>query len=214
MAEKLDITFKDGSKIFFTSDTHVNHENIIKFCKRPFESVQEMNNEMVKRWNEKVPKDGIVFHLGDFAWGGYNVWKEFREQLNGDIYLIKGNHDIKNMTTNAKELFKDTSMQMRIEIEGRRIWLNHFPLLCYSGTYRDFNGLEYNLFGHTHLSNHISKNQGKDCNRCFDNLFPTQYDVGVDFNEFTPISWYEVDNKIKQQIKNNENLKMWIEKNN
>jgi len=210
MTEKADYIFDDGTKIFFVSDTHANHANIIKFCNRPFNDVQEMNDEMVKRWNEKVPNDGIVFHLGDFAWGGYNVWKNFREQLNGEIYLIKGNHCLKNMTPTAKELFKDTKMQMRIEVEGRKIWLNHFPLLCYSGTYRDTESIEYNLFGHTHLSNHLSRNNGKDCERCFNNLFPTQYDVGVDFNEFTPISWKEVDERIKEQINTNQNLKMWI----
>ena len=114
------------------------------------------------------------------------------------------------MTPTAKELFIDVNMQMRIEIEGRKIWLNHFPLMCYSGTYRDLQGLEYNLFGHTHLSNHLSRNNGKDCERCFNNLFSTQYDVGVDFNEFAPISWYEVNEKIQKQIENNTNLKMWI----
>jgi calcineurin-like phosphoesterase family protein len=210
MMEKVDFKCDDGSKIYFTSDSHAGHENIIKFCKRPFGSVQEMNDEMVRRWNEKVPEDGIVFHLGDFAWGGYNVWKEFRERLNGDIYLIKGNHCLKNMTPMAKELFKDVNMQMRIEIEERKIWLNHFPLLCYSGVYRDFNGLEYNLFGHVHLSNHKERNTGRDCERCYQMLFPTQYDVGVDFNEFAPISWNELNEKIKQQVENNENLKMWV----
>ena len=210
MTEKIDYKFDDGSKIFFSSDHHANHENIIKFCKRPFENIQEMNQELVKRWNEKVPKDGIVFHLGDFAWGGYNVWKNFREQLNGNIYLIKGNHCLKNMTTTAKELFIDVNMQMRIEIEGRKIWLNHFPFLCYSGVYREFNVLEYNIFGHVHLSNIKERNAGRDCERCYQMLFPTQYDVGVDFNEFAPISWYEVDERIKKQIENNTNLKMWI----
>ena len=207
---KCDFKFEKGDKIFFVSDNHYGHSNIIGFCKRPFENVEEMNGEMIKRWNEKVPKDGLVFHLGDFAWGGYNVWKNFREQLNGNIILIKGNHDQKNLTPTAKELFMDVNMQMRIEIEGRKIWLNHFPLLCYSGTYRDLQGLEYNLFGHTHLSNHLSRNNGKDCERCFNNLFPTQYDVGVDFNDFSPISWYEVNEKIQKQIENNTNLKMWI----
>lgn len=211
MTEKVNYIFDDGTKIFFVSDTHANHANIIKFCNRPFNDVQEMNDEMVKRWNEKVPNDGIVFHLGDFAWGGYNVWKNFREQLNGEIYLIKGNHCLKNMTSTAKELFKDTQMQMRIEVEGRKIWLNHFPFLCYSGTYRDTESIEYNLFGHTHLSNHLSRNNGKDCERCFNNLFSTQYDVGVDFNEFAPISWHEVDEKIKEQIKTSKNLSMWVE---
>lgn len=169
-----------------------------------------MNEKLVENWNKVVPSDGLVYHLGDFAWGGYQVWKKFREKLNGDIVLIKGNHDVKNLAPTAQELFKYVAFQMHIEIEGRKLWLNHFPLLCYSGTYRDFNGLEYNLFGHTHLSNHLSRNKGKDCERCFNNLFPTQYDVGVDFNEFTPISWHEVNEKIFSQVKNNENLKKWI----
>lgn len=208
--EKVDYIFENGENIFFTSDSHANHENIIKFCKRPFENSQQMDEELIKKWNEKVPKDGIVFHLGDFAWGGYNVWKNFREQLNGKIYLIKGNHCLKNLTTTAKELFENVTFQLRIEIEGRKIWLNHFPLLCYSGTYRDKNGLEYNLFGHVHLSNIMSRNNGKDTERCLEMLFPTQYDVGVDFNDFSPISWYEVNEKIQKQIENNTNLKMWI----
>lgn len=208
---KCDFKFEKGDKIFFVSDTHYGHSNIIGFCKRPFENVEEMDKKLIDNWNNKVPKDGIVFHLGDFAWGGFNFWKKIREQLNGDIILIKGNHDIKNLTPQAVGSFKHVTQQMRIEVEGRKVWLNHFPLLCYSGTYRDFNGLEYNLFGHVHLSNHKERNTGRDCDRCFQMLFPTQYDVGVDFNEFAPISWKEVDNKIKQQIKNNENLKMWIE---
>ena len=211
MTEKIDFRYNDGSKIYFTSDSHYFHENILNFCKRPFENVQEMNKKMIENWNNKVPTDGIVFHLGDFSWGGYQQWKQIREQLNGEIILIKGNHCLKNLTPTAHSLFKKVVFQMRIEIEGRRIWLNHFPLLCYSGTYRDFNGLEYNLFGHVHLSNHKERNTGRDCDRCFQMLFPTQYDVGVDFNEFAPISWKEVDERIKEQIKNSQNLKMWVE---
>lgn len=211
MSEKIDFKFDDGSKIYLTSDTHFGHEHILKFCKRPFSNTEEMDNAMIENWNKTVPQDGLVFHLGDFAWGGHPFWKKIREQLNGEIILIKGNHDLKNLTPTAHGLFKHVAFQMRIEIEGRRIWLNHFPLLCYSGTYRDNNGIEYQLHGHVHLSNHMDRNNGKDCERCLNMLFPTQYDVGVDFNNFTPIPWKEVNDKIQTQIQNNENLKMWIE---
>lgn len=51
-----------------------------------------MNRALITNWNNKVPPDGLVFHLGDFAWGGYPKWREIREQLNGDIILIEGNH--------------------------------------------------------------------------------------------------------------------------
>lgn len=210
MTEKIDYKFDDASKLYFTSDNHFFHDAIRGFCKRPFDSVEEMNKSMIEKWNAKVPEDGLVFHLGDFAFGGYNAWKKIREQLNGDIILIKGNHDAKSLTSTAHSLFKDVAHQLRIDVEGRRVWLNHFPLLAYSGTYRDMDSYEWNLFGHIHLSNVEERNKGLDYKRCIDNLFPTQYDVGVDFNNFEPLSWYEVNEKILRQINENNNLKMWI----
>jgi calcineurin-like phosphoesterase family protein len=51
-----------------------------------------MDYNLIKNWNEKVPPDGLVFHLGDFGWGGYQEYKKIRDQLNGKIILIKGNH--------------------------------------------------------------------------------------------------------------------------
>ena len=210
MIEKIDYKFNDGSKLFFTSDNHFHHAAIKQFCKRPFKDAEEMDRVMIEKWNEKVPKDGLVFHLGDFVWGGYNAWKNIRDKLNGDIILVRGNHDAKNLTSTAHNLFKDVAQQLRIDVEDRRVWLNHFPLLAYSGTYRDMNGYEWNLFGHIHLSNIAERNSGLDYKRCIDNLFPTQYDVGVDFNNFEPISWHEVNAKILEQINKNNNLKMWI----
>lgn len=56
-------------QVWFTSDTHFGHENTIRFCNRPFKNAEEMNAELIRRWRETVPEDGIVFHLGDFAHG-------------------------------------------------------------------------------------------------------------------------------------------------
>ena len=92
MSNKIDFKYKDGSKIFFTSDTHFFHEHIIKFCNRPFKNAEEMNYKLIQNWNKKIPTDGLVFHLGDFGWGGYKEFKNIRDQLNGEIILIKGNH--------------------------------------------------------------------------------------------------------------------------
>lgn len=78
---------------FFTSDTHFGHENIINLCQRPFSSVQEMNDEMIRRWNSVVSEGDTVYHLGDFALGQKYLWPSYREQLNGSIILIAGNHD-------------------------------------------------------------------------------------------------------------------------
>ena len=197
MKENIDIKYNDGSKIFFTSDTHWGHANIIGFCNRPFKDVEEMNYKLIENWNKKVPVDGLVFHLGDFAWGGYPFWKNIRSQLNGNIILIKGNHDEKNMTPTAEqELFDYSTFQMKVEIEGRKVYLNHVPFLCYGGTYRDPKGLVYQLFGHVHSGPGA---KGLDVDR-LKILFPTQYDVGVDNNNYEPVSWTEVNDAIGKQL--------------
>lgn len=84
-------------KIFITADHHFNHENIIKYCKRPFKTVEEMNEFMIEKWNEKVGKEDLVIHLGDFALGDRKKVKEIKERLNGTVILIPGNHDHKIM---------------------------------------------------------------------------------------------------------------------
>ena len=161
-----------------------------------------MNEVLINNWNSVVDKDSTVFHLGDFAWGGFKQWKEVRDRLNGHIILIKGNHDIKNLTSTAeKELFDYVTQQMYLRIEGRQVYLNHFPFLCYGGTYRSPEDVVYQLYGHVH-SGQFSKG-GRDLPRMI-HAFPTQYDVGVDNNHFTPISWRYVDIKIQNQIKENE----------
>jgi len=75
---------------FVTSDHHFSHKNIITYCKRPFKSVEHMNQELIRRWNERVAKDDLVIHLGDFAFK--NV-QHFIDSLNGYIIFIKGSHD-------------------------------------------------------------------------------------------------------------------------
>ena len=207
MAKNFQYRYRDGSNVFFTSDTHFRHDNIIRFCQRPFENVEEMNEKLIENWNAKVPEDGLVFHLGDFAWGGYQDWKTVRERLNGGIVLIKGNHDFKNGPQNefeASRLFKFVTPQLHIEIENRAVILNHFPFLCYGGTYRAESNVVYQLFGHVHSGPNAE--HGLDVKRLA-HLFPTQYDVGVDNNNFTPVSWHEVDAIIKEQIKKTKEIK-------
>ena len=119
--------------------------------------------------------------------------------------------DEKNLTTTgAQELFEHVAYQMKIKIEGRSIYLNHNPFLCYGGTYRDPKGLVYQCHGHVHLSK--TNPNGLDVERVLKYEFPTQYDVGVDFNDYTPISWLELNFKIQSQIRENENMRMWMEK--
>ena len=86
---KIDTT---ETKIWFTSDTHFGHKNIINFCERPFKDTDEMDEFIINNWNSKINKDDIVFHLGDFAFASNKRWQELICRLNGKIYLILGNH--------------------------------------------------------------------------------------------------------------------------
>ena len=180
----------DGSKVYFTSDTHFN--NIIGFCNRPFKSVEEMNEKLIENWNNVVGADDIVFHLGDFCLGGSAEWTKVLDRLNGKIYLIQGNHDMKNLRQGYTNRFELITMQMHIEVGKQKIYLNHCPFLCYGGAYRD----TWQLFGHVHTSKY---NTGKDKSRLA-YLFPTQYDVGVDNNNFTPVFFEQVKSIIKKQV--------------
>lgn len=197
------------SGVFFTSDTHFGHKNILDFCHRPFSCIEEHDEVLIANWNSVVGPDDTVFHLGDFAFGGYPFWEKIVKQLNGHIILIKGNHEWKNWTAGIETLFDYSTQQMRILIGNRTVYLNHFPFLCFAHDnieiYKE-NNLTYALSGHTH----IRKNDtGTDA--IYASLYkPTQYDVGVDLNNYTPISWREVDAKIKFQIKNKCNLTHWL----
>lgn len=182
----------DGEKVFFTSDTHFGHANIITFCNRPFKDVKEMNETLIENWNKVVGKDDIVFHLGDFCLGGPEEWTNILERLNGKIYLIVGNHDIRNIAQGYRGNFEHIAMQMYIEIGKRKIFLNHCPFLCFGGAYKD----TWQLFGHVHTS---PRSTNIDTPR-LDALFATQYDVGVDNNNFAPVSYKEVRSIILKQI--------------
>ncbi|MDP1694948.1 MAG: metallophosphoesterase [Candidatus Woesearchaeota archaeon] len=108
-------------KIFIVSDTHFCHNNIIEYSGRPFKTVEEMNEEMIKRWNNKVEKDDFVIHLGDFALGNKEEVVKIRDRLNGNIILLKGNHDNKSVRESGFLIVKGT-----LEIDN--LIFSHNPL--------------------------------------------------------------------------------------
>ena len=189
-------TEQDAEKMFFTSDTHFCHTNIIKYCKRPFASVEENDEELIRRWNEKVPEDGTVFHLGDVAFGDTERVDNILKRLNGKIYLVIGNHDWRRIVANHKWRFELMTQQINMKIGKRHIILNHYPMLAFSGAWRGEDAT-YQLFGHVHTSPYTD--EGLDQAR-MKYLFTSQYDVGVDNNDFTPVSWKEVDQIINNQM--------------
>lgn len=91
--------------IYFIADTHFNHANIIKLGSRPFQDVNEMNEELINRWNKKVKRGDNVYHLVDFAFGKYNDINNIRLRLNGKVHLIIGNHDHRNSIHKHLNLF-------------------------------------------------------------------------------------------------------------
>lgn len=187
-------------KLFFTSDHHFSHSKIIDYCDRPFENVHEMNNELIRRWNEKIPHNGIVFYLGDFAWGRTTNAQYLLTKLNGTKHLIIGNHDktvLKKEYT--KELFASIQYYAKIRVEDKEInksyqeiCLMHYPILNWDNIRQG----SWHLFGHTHDSLLHHKTHGLTSNlACLD--------VGVDceYSNYTPLSYYEIKEIILEKIK-------------
>lgn len=96
--------------IYFAGDYHFNHSNIIKYCNRPFQNVEEMNNALIRNHNSVVKKNDTVFVMGDFCLGNKDIIKHFILQLNGRKILIMGNHDGYNykfyMEAGFEEVYK------------------------------------------------------------------------------------------------------------
>ena len=139
-------------RIFFTSDLHFGHENVLKFDERPFETVEEMDEELIRRWNNKVDKGDLVYVLGDLIWKtANNEALSIIKRLNGQIILIKGNHDrfIKNATAkNALAGLKDYDDICVALADGttRRCILSHYFMPFYNG--HRYNAIH--LHGHSH----------------------------------------------------------------
>lgn len=187
---------EEAKHLFFTSDTHFGHENIIKFCNRPFSNVKEMNETLIKNWNDTIGPEDTIFHLGDFAFGGSQLWNDTLKRLNGHKILIIGNHDDKNLRQGYMQYFDSVLYQVKLLIEKRTVYLNHYPFLCYGGSYRTEENAVWQLHGHVHSS---PDSTGLDSIR-LQYCFPYQYDVGVDNNNFTPVSWDKVKDKIFSNI--------------
>lgn len=174
----------DKNNVFFISDTHFNHHKIIEYCNRPFGSVEEMNEALIANWNSVVQPNDHVFHLGDFAMGGVEEWESILNRLNGKIHLILGNHELITISQSCPERFEEVCMQKIIMIGKHQIIMNHYPLLCFAGSDKK----TWQLFGHVHTCN---KKTGSDAGR-LQHLLPTQYDVGVDNNYYTPVSFEKI----------------------
>jgi calcineurin-like phosphoesterase family protein len=186
------------SGLFFTSDTHFGHENIIEYCNRPFVNAKQMDDELISSWNRVVEKDDIVYHLGDFTLGGEYAAKAYFRQLNGKIFVL-GNiwhhdgrwlsavnqlDDLGSPTVSGFAPFLSASHHQITVLPALHVL--HFPeygrdgypkalILChypFAVWDRKHYGA-WHLFGHSHGTH---QNGG------------LSFDVGVDCNQFQPVS--------------------------
>lgn len=118
-------------KKWFIADTHFSHKNILDFEKRPFNSLEEMQEKMIAAWNATVGKLDTVYVVGDFCFGNHKNWIEILDQLRGEIILIKGNHDkskIINRVHREGYLKEVHQVGTILKEENFLIHLTHYPL--------------------------------------------------------------------------------------
>lgn len=172
----------DNSKIWLISDTHFNHRNIIRYCDRPFSSVEEMNITLIENWNSVVNNNDRVFMLGDFCLSGKNKIVEIGKQLRGRKTLILGNHDGAALNT-----YYEAGFEM---VSKHPIFLNGFLLSHYPLPDPRF----INIHGHIHNTSIEEVDYLKlDVNPELKDLY---VNVSCDVINFTPIDF----NKIKSNL--------------
>lgn len=168
---------------FYTSDTHFCHSNIIKFCNRPYENTDDMDIDLINRWNSIVGIDDTVYFLGDFAMNyKKNRLREIFDLLNGEKHLIKGNHDKKDVYSLNWQSQHDS---LTVNDSGYKIVLCHYPMRDWNGKFHN----AYHFYGHTHGT--------------IPNL-PRAADVGVDSWNGYPTTFEQVRARLKEQFKDNE----------
>lgn len=165
---------------FFTADQHFFHKNIITYCKRPYRDIKQMNNDIIKKHNEVVPADGIVFHLGDFAMLGKDKIMKIvpiLEKMNGQHHLILGNHDDNHSFTYVNMGFASVHTSLYID----EFLLIHDPAMAVA-----VEDDQKVLCGHLHeLTTFVN---------------PNILNVGVDIWEYKPVSIEQVRNAFESGV--------------
>lgn len=172
--------------VYFTSDLHFGHENIIKLCNRPFDSVEEMDAILIEKWNKKVKGQDTVYIIGDFIWKGVDP-NIYLSKLKGKKVLIVGNHDSNWLCKQgAKEYFQQITNMLEESICCHQMTLCHYPMLEWKGSRKIGSSKQsYLMHGHIHNQTNI-----EDYGVIFKN--PCALNVGVDINNFEPVTFEEV----------------------
>ena len=164
-------------KTFFIADTHFGHTNVIGYENRPFESSEQMNAEMIRRWNNTVSKDDKVFILGDFAFMPSEETKEIADKLNGYKILVLGNHDRhRSVSWWLKAGFN--------EVSAYPIILDEFFILSHEPMYINENMPYANIFGYVHG------------NPLYTDFSPQSFCVSVERIDYRPIEFDEIKSRM------------------
>ena len=175
------------SQFDFTSDTHYNHANICMSTSkwedtskcRDFHSLEYMNTTLVNNINSVVGQDDILFHLGDWSFGGFDKIEEFRNRIScKNIHIITGNHNnhIENNTDGIRSIFSSVNKYLELTLDGIDYVLMHFPISSWNKLSRG----SIHLHGHVHFNSIDKIGRG----RCMD--------VGVEGNAYLPYSINEI----------------------
>lgn len=189
----MDLGYFEKSRIWFTADIHAYHNNIIKYCNRPFDDTEEMHEAIISNWNTFVGKTDMVFIAGDL---GFFKKKEqlidFMQKLNGYKIVTPGNHDYQFKIQRWTDVFTGVYDNIHFRVkddeleEGKmRIFISHFP---HAHWFRGY----IHLHGHLHTGPYGTGDEVVDFN-------PLRYDIGMDNNLYKPISYEELKVIITQQ---------------
>ena len=168
------------------SDFHFNHDNIIGFCGRPFDTVQDMNEAMIEAWNAFVGKTDVTFVCGDFAYAakreGHMDPEKILAALHGKKELIIGNHDLEYGIDKLSG-WSNVTHYREFKHEKKRFVMSHYPF----ETWRNAQHGWIMLHGHTHGS--------------LKRIIPHRFDVGVDVTKtWAPIPIMHFADLASQQI--------------
>jgi len=176
--------------IFFTADHHFGHANIIKHCNRPFETVKEMDETLLKNWNAAVGKQDTVYILGDLFFRNATSADEYLRQMKGKKHLILGNHDKDwKKRVNLTDYFESVLQMAEITDGAHKITLCHYPMMSWNGIAKG----SYMIHGHIHNNTHADY-------FALIRKMPNLLNAGVEINGFKPVSF-------KELIANNEKFK-------
>ena len=168
--------------IYYTSDLHLGHKNILRLSDRPFADLDEMHQTIRDNWNSIVTDKDEVYILGDVAFKLNEEINSLIASLKGRKHLIIGNHDKKFL---GKEKFRAhfETIQHYLEIEdsGRTVILFHYPIAEWDGFYHD----TYHLYGHIH---NTTGNLTDDIITKIKSKGHNMFNVGVDVNDFVPVT--------------------------